>query len=75
MRGRLPMLKARDVARVFAKLGFRSVRQKGAHIFFQHSDGRNTLISRHGGEDIGRGLLRQILREIEISPEEFLKYL
>jgi predicted RNA binding protein YcfA (HicA-like mRNA interferase family) len=29
----------------------------------------------HKGEDIGRGLLRQILKEIEISPEEFKKLL
>lgn len=75
MRGRLPMLKTRDVARILAELGFLVVRQKGAHIFFQHPDDRTTLLSRHGGEDIGRGLLRRILREIEISPEEFFDYL
>ncbi|MDO8600096.1 MAG: type II toxin-antitoxin system HicA family toxin [bacterium] len=69
------MLKARDVARVLTGLGFREVRQKGAHIFFQHSDGRTTLVSRHGSEDIGRGLLRQILREIKVSPEDFFDYL
>lgn len=69
------MLKTRDITRVLAKLGFKIVRQKGAHIFFQHPDGRNTLLSRHGGEDVGRGLLRRILREIEISPEEFFEYL
>jgi hypothetical protein len=36
---------------------------------------RFTLVPSHGSEDIGRGLLRQILREIEITPEEFLKHL
>ena len=51
------------------------MRQKGAHICFKHSDGRFTLIPIHGGEDIGRGLLRQILREIKLATEEFLKYL
>lgn len=75
MKGRLPMLKTRDVAHILAELGFLIVRQKGAHIFFQHSDGRTTLLSRHGGEDIGRGLLRRILREIEMSPEDFFDYL
>ena len=72
---RLRMLKAQDIARVLRRLGFREVRQTGSHIFFQHSDGRTTLVSRHSREDIGRGLLRQILREIEIPPEEFSKYL
>ncbi|MEK7480740.1 MAG: hypothetical protein AAB604_01395 [Patescibacteria group bacterium] len=33
------------------------------------------MVPRHGGEDIGRGLLRQILREAEITPKQFLEYL
>lgn len=69
------MLKARDVMRVLRLLGFEKVRQSGSHIFFQHRDGRTTLIPKHGGEDIGRGLLRQILREIEMTPEDFSEHL
>lgn len=75
MTPKLPMLKARDIVRVLSLLRFRAVRQKGSHLFFQHPDGRTTLVPCHGGEDIGRGLLRQILREIEFTPDEFLKYL
>ena len=75
MTARLPMLKSREIISVLRKLGFYKVRQKGSHIFFQHSDGRSTLIPFHSREDIGRGLLRQILREIEVAPEEFLKLL
>ena len=71
----LPILKAREIIRVLKQIGFVAVRQKGSHIFFEHSDGRTTLVSVHGSEDIGRGLLRQILREINVSPEEFSKYL
>ena len=69
------MLKARDVMRILHIFGFENIRQTGSHAFFQHSDGRTTLVPRHGGEDIGRGLLRQILREAEITPEEFLEHL
>lgn len=75
MTSRLPILKARDIMRVLHSLGFKEVRQAGSHIFFQHSDGRTTLVSRHDREDIGRGLLRQILKEIELTPEQFSKYL
>ena len=75
MSGRLPALKARDLISVLKKLGFNEVRQRGAHICFKHPDGRFTLVPRHSGEDVGRGLLRQILREINISPEEFSKSL
>ena len=71
----LPILKARELIRVLQKLGFVAVRQKGSHLFLAHPDGRATLVVIHGGEDIGRGLLRQILREIRVSPEEFRTYL
>lgn len=69
------MLKARDVVRVLHLLEFRFVRQSGSHAFFQHEDGRATLVPQHGGEDVGRGLLRQILRQIQVTPEEFSRYL
>lgn len=72
---KLPALKARDLIRVLEGLGFRRVRAKGSHIFFKHSDGRITLVPSHGSEDIGKGLLRQILREIKVNPEEFSKLL
>lgn len=74
MGNRPPTLKARDLIRILNKIGFKRVRQSGSHIFFQHPDGRITLVPKHGGEDIGRGLLRQILREIELTPEDFLKH-
>lgn len=72
---RLPTLKARNIVLVLKKLGFYEVRQRGAHICFKHPDGRFTLVPKHSGEDIGRGLLRQILKEIRLTPEEFPKYL
>jgi len=61
--------------RILKKMGFHEVRHKGAHICFKHPDGRFTLVPCHSREDIGRGLLRQILREIELSPEELSRYL
>ena len=75
MTPRLPMLKARDLIRALKLLGFVPVRQTGSHIFFKHPDGRATVVPQHGGADIGRGLLRAILNEIEIDPDEFLNYI
>ena len=75
MNQRLPVLKARDIIRVLEKVGFYEVRQRGAHLCFKHPDGRFTIVPRHGNEDIGRGLLARILREINISTVEFSKML
>lgn len=61
--------------RVLRSLGFEPMRQSGSHVFYRHADGRTTVIPRHDGEDIGRGLLRQILLDIKISVPEFEKNL
>ena len=71
----LPILKSQELIRILEKLGFVKKRQRGSHIFFEHPDGRTTLVSMHKGEDISRGLLRQVLREIELLPEEFIEFL
>ncbi len=72
---RSPMLKAREIVRALHKLGFIQTRQKGSHAIFTHPDGRVTSVPRHGGEDIGRGLLGEILVQINISQEELHKIL
>lgn len=69
------MFKARDILRALKLHGFEVIRQNGSHIFLKHSDGRTTVVPMHSGEDIGRGLLRTILRESEIDVDEFLNSL
>ncbi|MEW6094519.1 MAG: type II toxin-antitoxin system HicA family toxin [Chloroflexota bacterium] len=61
--------------RFLRSLGFESVRQKGSHVFFRHPDGRTTTLPSHSGRDIARPLLREILREIDVKPDEFAKQL
>ena len=68
---RLIPLKPTEVIRILSRLGFERIRQKGSHIFLCHPDGRCTVVPMHKGEDIGRGLLRKILHDIETSWEEF----
>ncbi len=71
---KLPLLTAREMAKVLKKLGFELKRQEGSHMFFEHKDGRTTVIPNHGGEDIDRGLLNKIVKQdLQMSREEFLK--
>lgn len=72
---KLPIIKSRKLIRVLLKIGFEQTHKKGSHFFFRHSDGRTTVVPVHKGRDIGRGLLRKILHDIKISPEEFKKLL
>lgn len=71
----MPTLKPRKLIKILKKLGFEKVRQEGSHIFFKHPDGRTTVIPFHAGKDTGRGLLREILNDINLSQTEFLKLL
>ena len=73
---KLPLLNAKEVSKILNKLGFNFIRQEGSHMFFEHPDGRTTVIPNHGGEDIGRGLLNKIIKhDLKISREEFDKLL
>ncbi len=72
---KLPLLTAKELSRILLKMGFVRVRQEGSHIFFQHPDGRTTVIPAHSGEDIDRGLLNKIIKkDLQISRDEFEKY-
>jgi len=41
----------------------------------KHSDGRTTVVPVHKGEEIGRGLLKKIIKDVKLTREEFLKLL
>jgi len=53
------------------KLGFEKIYGKGSHIRFKHLDGRRTVVPVHGNEDLGKGLLRTILNQIDLTKEEY----
>ncbi|MEP7128542.1 MAG: type II toxin-antitoxin system HicA family toxin [Chitinophagales bacterium] len=72
---RLPVTTSKKLEKILLHLGFIIVRQKGSHVFYRHPDGRYTTLPHHAGEDLGRSLTRQILREIQISPELFIQLL
>ena len=69
---KLPVVSAKQLIKILDSLGFVETRQKGSHKFFKHQDGRVTSVPFHAG-DLGKGLLRKILNQIEISPDEFRK--
>jgi len=70
------MFTAVDIVKVLEQLGFQ-VRELGStsHRRYIHPDGRRTTIPFHSGQNIGRGLLRKIIRDLELSPKEFKELL
>lgn len=72
---RLPMVGFPRMEKVLFSLGFQLVRQKGSHVFYRHPDGRTTTVPNHPGRDLARPLIYEILREIELTPEQFQRQL
>lgn len=68
---KLSPVKARRLVSVLHKLGFEQTHRRGSHFFFAHSDGRTTVVPIHPTKEIGVGLLRSILHDVKLSPEEF----
>jgi predicted RNA binding protein YcfA (HicA-like mRNA interferase family) len=70
---RLPRLKGKELVRLLEKLGFEIVRTRGSHFFLRHADGRVTTVPVHVGETVGPGLLRSILRDLDMSVDDLLR--
>jgi predicted RNA binding protein YcfA (HicA-like mRNA interferase family) len=70
---RLPRLKGKELVRLLEKLGFEIVRTRGSHFLLRHADGRVTTVPVHSGETLGSGLLRSILRDVELSADDLLR--
>jgi len=68
-------LAAKKTIRALRKIGFLKVRQKGSHVIMRHPDGRMTVVPIHRGEDIGPGLLLEIIKDTKLSKKEFLDLL
>jgi len=70
---KFPSLTGKEIVSILKKSGFLAERQRGSHIFMKHADGRSTVVPVHSGETIGPGLLLKILRDVEMTKDEFLK--
>lgn len=71
---RLPLVTANMLIKIILKLGFELKRQRGSHKFFQHKDGRTTVIPDHGAEQIDRGLLNKVIKQdLMMSIDDFIQ--
>ncbi len=74
MNGKLPLFTSKALVKILDKLGFQLIRQKGSHVYLKHKDGRSTVVPLHAGKQIGRGLLKRIINEIDMPREDFIKF-
>ena len=72
---RLPRIKGKELIRALERAGFVVERTHGSHVFLKHPDGRATTVPVHSRETLGPGLLRAILRDVELSADQLKQLL
>lgn len=70
---KLPLVSGKTAIKAFIKIGYRIVRQRGSHVRLHHPDKRPLTIPDH--KVLGKGLLRKLLRDAELSIEDFINLL
>ncbi len=71
---RLAAYSGEEVVRAFKRAGWHVARRKGSHVIMEKEGFDATpSIPVHKGKDVKRGTLRSLIRDAELSVEEFLK--
>jgi predicted RNA binding protein YcfA (HicA-like mRNA interferase family) len=69
---RLPRISAKDAIRVFESVGYEVVRQRGSHIRLRDPSGHRAPLSVPNHKELKTGLLRRLIRDAGMTPEEFI---
>jgi predicted RNA binding protein YcfA (HicA-like mRNA interferase family) len=70
---KLPSFNSRQIISIPRRRGFALDRQSGSHAVFIHPDGRRTTVPIHGKRDLGRGILRQIMKDAELTVDDMMR--
>ncbi len=72
---KLPRISGKDTANILKKKGFVAVRQKGDHLRLEKNTVEKTIkltVPLH--KELKKGTLNRIIKDAELTLEEFLKY-
>ena len=74
MKSKLPVVSGKEVIKALRKIGYEAVRQKGSHIRLRDaSDPSHKPLTIPDHKEIKPGLLRKIIRDANLSVEDFIK--
>ncbi len=70
---RLPVISGDEFVKAVAQIGFEWDRTQGSHMILIGPTGRRLSVPRH--RELGRGLLRALIRDAGLTREDFLRLL
>lgn len=69
---KLHLIPTKKIVKILRHLGFQEIRVKGSHHFFFNPTTKKTAtVPIHGNEYLSVGILKEILRDIELSSDEY----
>ncbi|HXJ95963.1 MAG TPA: type II toxin-antitoxin system HicA family toxin [Terriglobia bacterium] len=67
---KLPRLTAREIAAVLEKVGFSLARQSGSHQIYKNAAGKRATVPFHASRILHPKVLKNILRDAELSVQD-----
>lgn len=68
---KLPIISGRKIIKILNEIGYRKTRQRGSHIRLECDNRKSVTVPDY--KTIDRSLLRKILRDAELSVQQFEK--
>jgi predicted RNA binding protein YcfA (HicA-like mRNA interferase family) len=65
-----PVVNARQLIKALEKKGFKFSRQSGSHAIYIDDYGTRVTVPIHGKKDLGKGLLKQIMKDSGLTNED-----
>jgi predicted RNA binding protein YcfA (HicA-like mRNA interferase family) len=65
-----PKVNARQLIKILEQKGFTFSRQSGSHAIYINEEGLRTTVPIHGKKELGIGLLKQIMKDTDLSIED-----
>ncbi|MCG2686064.1 type II toxin-antitoxin system HicA family toxin [Candidatus Parcubacteria bacterium] len=70
---KLPIISGKEAAKRFSKVGFEHVHTRGSHLIYRLKKHPHTKLSIPNHGTLGKGLLRQLVRDAGITVKEFVE--
>ena len=70
---KLPVIKPKELVRLLHKLDYLEVRQTGSHKHFKKPESGNLVTVPFHNKDINQTTLRSIIKQANLTIEEFIK--
>ncbi len=68
----MPVIHAKELIKILERKGFTLTRQSGSHAIYVNQNSVRVTVPVHGKKDLGKGLLKQIMKDAGLTNEDIV---